>query len=511
MNSGHLCNAIHRGLSSRRLRHDDVKTIALDGCSVNIAVHNEIEYSQKVRWYRNLCLSHCTNNGGELATFPALSTMWTLLQKVFAGDNSKIIWQKETNSAWLTYSDTRWFSKYDVYEDLFNHFGDLRAVLENVIKKKYSPANTGKLLLLVTDEGTKWYATIELSAYVECLYMLRNFCYRMEADGDIVFDCGESIDALFISFPDGSLPKMPSTERLITGAVTWANGLGLAPLGVLQRRTVAEVRANVVRPRRAAAVAAVRAATFAGETAAQRVQRERSEQVEAVEVARRMDQYAQDQEDAVAAEAAEQAKRPPLTREEWFVHIKSGIQPSIDYVLSRFSQGGDRFQQVELYRAARLFDPVYAKQLTTGEAESLIDKLRHYPPLDSQVIIAQLKATWRHYRARAFLVNAKKVDVVQWHYDFYLELQYSSTEKLDLSADCNFCSRVVATGLLCNCIKSMMIWWEVTSLLALILPSSGSSERVFSLLKHFWSDQQTTALSDVIRASLYLAVNKRKL
>ena len=136
MNSGHLCNAIHRGLLSWRLHHDDVKTVALDGCSVNIATLNDMETSQKVWWYRNLCLSHCTNNGGDLATFPALATMGALLQKVFAGDNSKIIWQQQTKSAWLTYSDTRWFSKYDVYEDLFTRFGDLSGVLENVIKKK---------------------------------------------------------------------------------------------------------------------------------------------------------------------------------------------------------------------------------------------------------------------------------------------------------------------------------------------------------------------------------------
>ena len=138
----------------------------------------------------------------------------------------------------------------------------------------------------------------------------------MEADGDIIFQCGESIDALFDSFPDGSLPNMPSTERLIVGAVAWANGLGLPPT-TIQRRTVAEVRATVIRPRRAAAVAAVRAATFAGETAAQTQQRERSERVEAVEAARRMEEYAQHQEDAIAAEAAEQARRPPLTRDEF--------------------------------------------------------------------------------------------------------------------------------------------------------------------------------------------------
>ena len=37
------------------------------------------------------------------------------------------------------------------------------------------------------------------------------------------------------------------------------------------------------------------------------------------------------------------------------------------------------------------------------------------------------------------------------------------------------------------------------------------TERVFSLLKNFWSAQQTCALSDAIKASLFLAYNKREL
>ena len=46
-------------------------------------------------------------------------------------------------------------------------------------------------------------------------------------------------------------------------------------------------------------------------------------------------------------------------------------------------------------------------------------------------------------------------------------------------------------------------------LLVLVQPTSACVGRVFSLLKHYFGDQQYRALADVIRTSLMLAVNKR--
>jgi hypothetical protein len=57
-------------------------------------------------------------------------------------------------------------------------------------------------------------------------------------------------------------------------------------------------------------------------------------------------QHQQVQEEGIAAKAANQTQNLPLSREEWIIHIKSGLEPAIKYVLSRFSEGGDRFHQV---------------------------------------------------------------------------------------------------------------------------------------------------------------------
>ena len=52
-------------------------------------------------------------------------------------------------------------------------------------------------------------------------------------------------------------------------------------------------------------------------------------------------------------------------------------------------------------------------------------------------------------------------------------------------------------------------WYEACKLIVLVVPSSGASERVFSLLKQYWGMQQPHSLSDPIMLSLYLSYNKR--
>jgi hypothetical protein len=277
MDHAHVCAALQSGLQSRRLRHSDVLSISVDDCSVNIKAHREIEEAMTVKWLLNLCLLHCTNNGGELATFPTLASLWALLQKHFVTDNAKTIWQQTTGAAWKTYADNRWFSRYDVMEELSKKFPDLERVLDILMANNYSPTNAGKLAMLISRHETCWYVKIELSAYVECLYQFRNFCYAMEGDGDLIFSCGNRIDQLFDSYDNDSLPSMPSTEALIKKALEWTVEMGMIrPIVPAERLTVADVVAVVVGPcpRRTAAVAAVRQATFVGETAAQRGRRE---------------------------------------------------------------------------------------------------------------------------------------------------------------------------------------------------------------------------------------------
>jgi hypothetical protein len=156
-----------------------------------------------------------------------------------------------------------------------------------------------------------------------------------------------------------------------------------------------------------------------------------------------------------------------------------------------------------------VFDPVYVRAITQGKTFELIEKLRLYPPLNKQSIISSLKSSWCVYKARASLVISEDIDVVQWHYQCWLDNNEYLTDETYWYQSCLHCE--CSKHRSCSCIQNCMSWWETAATLALILPSSVPAERVFSILHRMWSDLQTHALSDVIRTSMFLACNGRSL
>ena len=219
--------------------------------------------------------------------------------------------------------------------------------------------SANKLLEMINHDVKSLFLKIELAAFVEVLFPFWNFCYAMEGDGDLAFVAGERIDNLFLIYPDGNLPDTPSANQLIRKAVEFIHGSRYERaqnVPMPQNRTAAEVAAGVPRPPRVAQ--AVRAAILAHETDAQQQQRQAAEALElaraALEQARLAAEYKQAQEDAINAEADRQGDFPPQNEAEWKAHLAAGLKPAIDYLLKRFSAGGDRYNAVEFYRGARV-------------------------------------------------------------------------------------------------------------------------------------------------------------
>ena len=267
-------------------------------------------------------------------------------------------------------------------------------------------------------------------------------------------------------------------------------------------------------PRRAAAVAGVQRATRALESVQQRCRRELKAAQEAAAQAE-----AEVERDAAETAALENAvraqqKRPPLTKKEWTAHMYSGICPTFEYILERVAAGGDRYAATEFFRGARIIDPSHAKTLSREQAFALIDKLAHYPIMargGEESIVARLKKTWEAYRQNAVQVtsrfrtssNGKKDSsaITTWHYRVSL---HASTDQAG-DKSCRYCPNKSSE---CSCYSNLGVWWEACQLAALVLPSSATAERVFSLTKNLFGEQQTSLLSNAIRLGCLLPHNK---
>ena len=220
---------------------------------------------------------------------------------------------------------------------------------------------------------------------------------------------------------------------------------------------------------------------------------------------------------ALEVEAPSQAHPPPLTVDYWRAHVISGIMPAITYVTKRINnESGDRYQLVEFFRGARIFDPSYAKTLNRAAGMEIIEKLRPFHALndedDGDNIIDLLKDGWNAYRQNALRVvgefdfDKDEAAILTWHYRMFLRLE---DEKLEDKKErqCRYCGD---RSRRCRCHKGLHAWWFAAKLCALVMPSSAAAERVFSLLNNLYNDQQTHTLVDSILLSLYLSFNKRK-
>ena len=288
-----------------------------------------------------------------------------------------------------------------------------------------------------------------------------------------------------------------------------------APAGT--RRTVAEINAQVrrevraERPRRQNAILAVQNAVRATQTPRQQqdnAQRAilRAQEQDAIEAAIEV---------ALEREATAQANCFPTTLDAWRAHVISGVAMSVEYFHSRVNiEGGDRYALGEFYRGARIFDPFYAASIDHDEGLALIDKMRHYHILNvgNASIIVRLKGGWRAYRVNAcrvvkeFDYSKDKAAILSWQYQLFLRQDVENATDLS-RRKCRYCNNRSRN---CTCNGNLRVWWwEAAQLAALVMPSSGAAERVFSLVNNMFSDQRSKILTDAIFLSLYLSYNKR--
>jgi len=148
----------------------------------------------------------------------------------------------------------------------------------------------------------------------------------------------------------------------------------------------------------------------------------------------------------------------------WRKYARQCIKPALEHL-----QADIMSTPLKAFKAARLFDPHYLNKVKPQNValNSLL-----VLPFVTEPIMAQLKEEYPQYAAA------------------------------DLSTDCEI---VTFWNLHAN---SIPIWKENAAKVLLLQPSSAAAERVFSILKNSFGDQQLSALEDYLEASLILQYNK---
>ena len=170
-----------------------------------------------------------------------------------------------------------------------------------------------------------------------------------------------------------------------------------------------------------------------------------------------------------------QAQRLGTTEQEVAALRKignDGVRPGIDFFLRKFNV--ELYDVVRAFKAARYACPMKVQELRPTPEE--VNALRAFPFLDSNEIITNLQKERPHYLTEAKDVELQEGEQLRWWFDHSNHLPH---------------------------------WSTAVKLLALVQPSSAAAERIFSLLRAAFNDQQERALEDNLEASVMLAYNHR--
>lgn len=158
-----------------------------------------------------------------------------------------------------------------------------------------------------------------------------------------------------------------------------------------------------------------------------------------------------------------------LAQQQWLQYAAACVQPGLQYFQDR--KATSMKDLLACFKAARLFSPSKVQEIKPSCAE--VDSLMIFPFLSG--CLDGLKRELPAYLAASEDISSDHDPVTFW-----------KTHR-----------------------SSLPTWATALSKVLLVQPSSAAAERVFSILKQSFGDQQYRSLQDYIEASLMLQYNKR--
>ena len=173
------------------------------------------------------CFSHTIDNAGGHIQTPTLEEFIKLWISLFShSPRARLEWKELTGKAMASYSVTRWWSRWEVCNQVLCQFGDVLPFLQS--HPEMSPATTGKLLQLLSDPQRNAFLRVELAALIDCGESFVKATYNLEGDGPLVFKCHEILTTLTARIHTDHYPNLGAVARALCG------GTGGSPSAVQQ-------------------------------------------------------------------------------------------------------------------------------------------------------------------------------------------------------------------------------------------------------------------------------------
>ena len=436
------------------LNLDHLVAFARDSCATNQDAVNRM-MPLTVNALNMLCFPHTLHNTGKhikLIVLEEFMTPW--LQLVPQPGAARLRWSAILGKAVSGYSKVRWWSRWEIMQELALNFGSLLQFVTDLDRDNIGDATTKKMLTILTNQSKE--LELELAAVMSCEQLCKA-TYRMEGDRLELLLVHRTVEELrqFGKSLGKDASNLPSVTALLrNGPIT----LGTETLEWFPPPHSRWYHGQVTRLPITTGAMRYRTDTY---------------KVTYVE-------------DGTTIEQAEQELRNNmnvLNMPEWHAAVNI-VQGAYDYLEQRIT---DDCQvpyhcsgPYEVCRVSQVFDPSFAINNLTA---SFVDELCAAIPAISDCAIA-LKAEVNSYKVAAATAPTLDHNDVKAFSEKVLEFWRAHGTK-------------------------MPAWRKAARIVFAIPPNSAASERVFSLLEDMFGKEQDSSLSDLIQAALMLRYNKR--
>ena len=157
------------------------------------------------------CFSHTLDLVGNYFKLPNLTEFVNYWLLLFSHSvKTRFLWKEQTGRAMATFSHTRWWSKWELMNQLLVQFGDIKPFLLN--NTDIGPSTRPKLLAFFEDSQKLQSFKIELAAVIDWGEAFVKATYNLENDGPLAFTCYETIQEVITSIQVGNIPNVKAVD-----------------------------------------------------------------------------------------------------------------------------------------------------------------------------------------------------------------------------------------------------------------------------------------------------------
>ena len=161
------------------------------------------------------CYSHTIDHAGEKFITPTLHEFGLLWVSLFShSPKACVAWRSRTGWSMASYSKTRWWSRWEVFQQVMAQFGDLVPFLEEI--SDVAPATRSKLHSLLGDSQKNTKLQLELASIIDCGEAFVKATYNLEGDEALVFSCYDVLSSLELAIQSAHFPDLVAVAKKLS-------------------------------------------------------------------------------------------------------------------------------------------------------------------------------------------------------------------------------------------------------------------------------------------------------